>query len=233
MKKALIALALLSLAVTNAEAHGGWSGHNYHGGGWGGHDHHGGGWGGHDYRGGGWGGDGFWWGAGLGAALTFPFYYSRSWADPGPYYSYPGYYDPSPTVYVNPPVYVQSQPVYVQSQPNYAVAATQPRTVVTQASNNGVIELGPVNAQPPENYNSAQPQSSNAGQASSDQWFVYPSKGQSPDQQANDRYECNRWAANESGYDPELRSHRNPETGPVAYGRALSACLEGRGYAVK
>ena len=212
MKKILIALALASLVATNAEA-----------GGRGGYGHHG------HYHGG---GSYFWWGAALGAALTFPFYYSRSWADPGPYY-YSPYYGPGPTVYVNPPVYVQSQPVYVQSQPNYVVAAAQPRTVVTQSPSNGVIELGPINSLPPMNSNSGHPQSSNTGQATSDQWFVYPSRGQSQQQVASDRYECNRWATNESGYDPELRSHRNPETGPVAYGRALSACLEGRGYAVK
>jgi hypothetical protein len=208
VKKILIAVALASLVATNAEARGGgWHGH-YHGGG--------------SY---------FWWGAALGAALTIPFYYSRTWADPGPYY-YNSYYGPGPVVYANPPVYVQSQPVYYQSQPNY-VAAAQPRNVVTQSQSNGVIELGPVNSQPPVNSNSAQPQNSNPGQASSDQWFVYPSRGQSQQQAANDRYECNRWATSESGYDPELRTHRNPETGPVNYGRALSACLEGRGYAVR
>jgi hypothetical protein len=210
MKKILIAVALASLVATNAEAHGGgWHGHSYHGGG--------------SY---------FWWGAAVGAALTLPFYYSRTWADPGPYY-YSPYYGPGPTVYANPPVYVQSQPVYVQSQPNYVVAAAQPKNVVAQTPSNGVIELGPVNSLPPVNSNAGQPQNSNSGQTSSDQWFVYPSRGQSPQQVANDRYECNRWAVNESGYDPDLRTHRNPETGPVAYERALSACLEGRGYAVR
>ena len=121
MRKILMALALLSLVATNAEAGGG-HGH--------GHSHgHGGGY-------------SFWWGAALGAALTIPFYYSRSWADPGPYY-YSPYDGPGPVVYANPPVYVQSQPVYVQRQPNYA--AVQP-AAVTQAPSNGVIELGPVNA---------------------------------------------------------------------------------------
>jgi hypothetical protein len=202
VRKNLIAIALLSLVATNAEAHGG---------GWNGHYHHGGG----SY---------FWWGAAVGAALTIPFYYSRTWAGPGPYY-YSPYYGPGPTVYVNPPLSVQSQPVYVQSQPSYLVAAAQPRNVVTQSPPNGVIELGPVNSLAPAN--------SNSGQAPSDQWFVYPGKGQSEQQQANDRYECNRWAVNASGYDPDLRAHRNPQTGPVAYGRALSACLVGRGYAVR
>ena len=32
--------------------------------------------------------------------------------------------------------------------------------------------------------------------------FVYPAKGQSDQQLANDRYECHRWAVNETGFDP-------------------------------
>ncbi len=211
MKKILIALALTGLVATSARA-GGY--HGYHGG----------------YHS----GSNFWWGAAFGAALTIPFYYSyasRNYADPYPY----SYYDPGP-VYYNPApvVYLQNPPVYEQSQPVYPVAAAQPRTVVTQSpTDNGVIELGPVNSQPQANSNQAQPQGSNAGQGSGDQWFVYPSKGQNQQQVANDRYECNRWATSESGYDPDLRTHRNPEMGPVAYGRALSACLEGRGYTVR
>ncbi|MBI3528372.1 MAG: hypothetical protein HY067_10430 [Betaproteobacteria bacterium] len=199
VRKILIALALLSLVATNANAHDGWNGHYYHGGG----------------------GRYFWWGAAVGAALTLPFYYSQTWAEPGPYY----YYYPGPTVYV------QNPPVYVQSQPTYTVTQAQPANAVTQTPNNGVIELGPVSALPPANSISAP--NPDASQAPAGQWFVYPSKGQSPQQQANDRYACNRLAINESGYDPDLRSHRNPDTGPAAYGRALSACLEGRGYAVR
>ena len=210
MKKSLIFIALVSLlAATSAQA-----GRGYYGGHGGYHGHY------HS-------GSNFWWGAAFGAALTIPFYYaSRSYAEPAPYY----YYNPGPVVYANPPVYVQSQPVYVQSQPTY-VAAAQPRSVAAQAPSNGVNELGPVNSLPP--VNSVQPQNSNPAQSSSDQWYVYPSRGQSQQQAANDRYECNRWATNESGYDPELRTHRNPETGPVNFGRALSACLEGRGYTVR
>lgn len=219
MKKILFAVVLASLVATNAQA-----------GGRGGHGHHG-----YHYGG----GSHFWWGAALGAALTIPFFYSRTWADPGPYY-YSPYYGPGPIVYANPPVYVQrqpvyvqSQPAYVQSQPNYAVAANEPRNVVTPPPASGPIDMGPVNPLPPVNSNASQPQNSNAGQSTSDQWFVYPSRGQSQQQAANDRYECNRWATHESGYDPDLRTHRNPETGPVYYGRALGACLEGRGYAVR
>lgn len=36
---------------------------------------------------------------------------------------------------------------------------------------------------------------------SSGQYF-YPSKGQTQDQQARDKYECNQWAVNQSGFNP-------------------------------
>lgn len=34
------------------------------------------------------------------------------------------------------------------------------------------------------------------------QQFVYPAKGQSPDQQKKDEYECHQWAVQQTGYDP-------------------------------
>jgi Glycine zipper 2TM domain len=32
--------------------------------------------------------------------------------------------------------------------------------------------------------------------------YAYPTKGQTPDQQERDRYECNAWAVKQSGFDP-------------------------------
>lgn len=32
--------------------------------------------------------------------------------------------------------------------------------------------------------------------------MVYPAKGQTPDQQSKDRYECHTWAVQQSGFDP-------------------------------
>lgn len=32
--------------------------------------------------------------------------------------------------------------------------------------------------------------------------MIYPAKGQSPDQQSQDQYQCNQWAVQQSGYDP-------------------------------
>ena len=67
--------------------------------------------------------------------------------------------------------------------------------------------------------------------------FMYPRNGQSADQQAQDRYECHRWAANQTHFDP-TRVAGGGDQGemPVRraeYFRAMGACLEGRGYTVK
>ena len=71
----------------------------------------------------------------------------------------------------------------------------------------------------------------------SDQPFIYPKSGQSEKQQATDRYECHSWATNETHYDPTLPGGGVPanEAGDkrAAYFRAMTACLEGRGYSVK
>jgi hypothetical protein len=80
--------------------------------------------------------------------------------------------------------------------------------------------------------------------------FVYPKNNQNADQQARDRYECHRWATNQSGFDPTQpagapAAASTPTAGPSAaakvaaptmrqdYLRAQAACLEGRGYSVK
>ena len=71
-----------------------------------------------------------------------------------------------------------------------------------------------------------------------DQMFVYPRLGQSEKQQADDRYECHRWAVSQTGFDPIQQQPGGMPEGQKAekradYQRALSACLDGRGYTVK
>ena len=61
--------------------------------------------------------------------------------------------------------------------------------------------------------------------------FVYPAKGQSEQQQADDRYDCHRWAADQTHYDP-VDSNYNADQ-RADYLRAMTACLTGRGYSVK
>ena len=99
--------------------------------------------------------------------------------------------------------------------------------------------------------------------------YFYPKRGQSPEQQDRDRYECYNWAKQQTGFDPidlppGLRATVVPAMGgapgaapgtakqvdkhyssqdQVLYNqlerkgmdfrRAMSACLEGRGYIVR
>jgi Glycine zipper len=118
------------------------------------------------------------------------------------------------------------------------------------------------------------------GQALGDDLYIYPSKGQSPEQQSRDRYECHRWAVQQTGVDPtsaqaalgavggaiagdaakgtaigaatggliggmkqrgqakqqqqaQANQAAQQQSALVAYNRAVSACLSGRGYTVK
>jgi hypothetical protein len=76
-----------------------------------------------------------------------------------------------------------------------------------------------------------------AADKGSDEIFVYPREGQSEEQQSTDRYECHRWAADRTGFDPTRPAGNVAETDMtskrVDYRRAESACLEGRGYTVR
>ena len=67
--------------------------------------------------------------------------------------------------------------------------------------------------------------------------YVYPKNGQSAQQQATDRYECHRWSAGETQFDPTQPSGgvapSQTAEKRAAYFRAMTACLEGRGYSVK
>jgi hypothetical protein len=94
---------------------------------------------------------------------------------------------------------------------------------------------------PPEGDAGAQPAppayGSGAPPPASDSLFIYPKNGQSAEQQARDRYECHRWAAEQTAFDPT-----RPAAGVAAeaamvkradYLRAQQACLEARGYTVR
>lgn len=67
--------------------------------------------------------------------------------------------------------------------------------------------------------------------------FMYPKGGQSAEEQAKDKYECHRWAADQSGFDP-TRADGGVAAEQAAgkradYVRAQGACLEGRNYSVR
>ena len=66
--------------------------------------------------------------------------------------------------------------------------------------------------------------------------IIYPKNGQTKDQQAADQYECYGWAKGQTGFDP-TQPAGGVQSGDVDharnnYNRAMSACLQGRGYQV-
>jgi len=67
--------------------------------------------------------------------------------------------------------------------------------------------------------------------------FSYPKNGQSDAQQSQDKFECHQWAVAQTGFDPIQDTSGVPLAQSAAermdYQRAMDACLEGRGYAVK
>jgi hypothetical protein len=75
------------------------------------------------------------------------------------------------------------------------------------------------------------------GAAPADDFYIYPKNGQTQEQQAADQYECHSWSKTQTGFDPTQPG------GGVApgdngsrreqYQRAMTACLEARGYSVK
>ena len=88
---------------------------------------------------------------------------------------------------------------------------------------------------PPDNADqpSAPPDSP---QPAADDPIVYPKNGQSKDQQAADQFECHSWARTQTGFDP-TQSGGGVQAGDLDrsrgnYNRAMSACLQGRGYQV-
>jgi len=68
--------------------------------------------------------------------------------------------------------------------------------------------------------------------ANSYEVIAYPSTGQDQDRQARDRYECHRWAVQQSGFDPSTARQAPAAGSSDYYRRALGACLSGRGYSI-
>lgn len=144
------------------------------------------------------------------AVPALPPFYATVWVRGAPYY------------YANDVYYVRSPQGYVVVDPPPA------NLVMEQPPPNVVVGQPPVVVQQPP---------AAVAQAPQDQVFIYPRQGQSEQQQATDRYECHRWAVSQTGFDPSLSPGGAP-AGPgdqkrADYHRALSACLEGRGYTVK
>jgi len=84
---------------------------------------------------------------------------------------------------------------------------------------------------PPDNADSPSQAPDNTQQ----DLIIYPKNGQSKDQQAADQFECHTWAKGQTGFDPTQPGGGQPG-GPAMnrsnYDRAMSACLQARGYQV-
>lgn len=120
--------------------------------------------------------------------------------------------------------YYYWQGVYYAWSPDYdSYVVTDPPPVT------GGVEEG---AAPPP---AAAGQPGAAPQQGAMSLFVYPKNGQSEQQTANDRYQCHEWAVGQTGYDPTntANSTQAATATPGNYKRAITACLEARGYSVQ
>ncbi len=107
----------------------------------------------------------------------------------------------------------------------------------------GVIgwSLGPGYYYPPLNESSPPPQGNltppSASQGTDNRLFIYPRQGQSEEQQTLDFDECHNWAVGQTGFDPKKPPEGAPDAQRIQksadYLRAISACLDARGYTVK
>jgi len=65
--------------------------------------------------------------------------------------------------------------------------------------------------------------------------IIYPKNGQTKEQQAADQFECHNWSKGQTGFDPTVAgggAAGNVDAARSNYNRAMSACLQARGYQV-
>lgn len=60
----------------------------------------------------------------------------------------------------------------------------------------------------------------------------YPANGQPPEQVAQDHYDCQRWAVQQSGFDPAVASYAPAPEVVSIYRQNMANCLVSRGYSV-
>jgi hypothetical protein len=98
-----------------------------------------------------------------------------------------------------------------------------------QDQNGYVVADPPDDADNPSTPPDAAPPSSQAD------LIIYPKNGQSKDQQAADRFECHTWAKGQTNFDPTEPNggvQGSADANRSNYNRAMSACLQARGYQV-
>jgi hypothetical protein len=97
----------------------------------------------------------------------------------------------------------------------------------------------PVMAQSPASQplaSSAAPAAAPASTVGEEGLSLSPEHGQTADQQGADRSACHNWSTGQSGYDPTLPNGGVPASEMVSrrdqYRRAMTVCLQARGYRV-
>jgi hypothetical protein len=159
----------------------------------------------------------------LGVSIgLLPVGYTTVWVGAVPYY------------YANDVYYTQGPDGYVVANPpNPADIVTTPPPGAYPAGA-AAPDAAPPDQPPPDE---APPPDAAGAAAGAEDFFIYPKNGQSDDQQATDRYQCHSWAMSQTGFDSSQPSGGVPPSQTAQklsdYRRAMSACLEARGYTVK
>jgi hypothetical protein len=106
--------------------------------------------------------------------------------------------------------------------------------VWSQAQGGYEVVAPPAEAGDPNDPNAA---SSAPPPPQGDNLYIYPQQGQSAEQQSSDQYDCHKWSASQTGFDPTQPSGGVPPDQLGArradYQRAMIACLQGRGYSAR
>jgi hypothetical protein len=117
--------------------------------------------------------------------------------------------------------YYYADDVYYTWNPSYdGYVATDPPPVGDSSGSADVSGSGPA----PSGDVGAQNPGPGPGGPVPGQIFMYPKNGQSAEQQASDKAECQRWASEQAGQVAQNGSD---------YNRAMVACVEGRGYSAR
>jgi hypothetical protein len=117
--------------------------------------------------------------------------------------------------------YYYANDVYYTYDPNYqGYIATDPPPV---ANSSGAATSSDSSAPPADNAQSA-PGPNGPIDGAPAQIFMYPKNGQSAEQTATDRAECQKWATDQAGSVAQNGAN---------YNRAMVACVEGRGYSAR
>jgi hypothetical protein len=125
-------------------------------------------------------------------------------------------------------LWVAGLPYYYANDTYYVYRGADQGYEVVDAPDQGAVSTQDPGGDPPPPGATGGP-----GPAAAPDVFIYPKNGQSQEQQSRDRYECHRWASGETGFDPSEPGGGDGRGSRADYNRALTACLEGRGYSVK